>query len=325
MRAVVISDDDASGLRLAEVPEPVVGPHDLQIEVRAAGVNRADVAQREGRYAQHATARPDAPRIAGLEVSGVVRAMGAQVTGHRVGDEVMTMCSGGYAELVCVDHRLVLPKPPTLSFEQAAAVPVAFITAHDAVVTNAWIQPGDRVLVAGGSSVVGLAAAQVARLWEASHVVGTAGGANKAAQLLESGFDQSFDYHEERIESLVDLGPYDVVIDMVAGDWMPVLIDSLRPGGRLVSVGRLRGTDVAFNLDTVARNRLSVIGVSFRTRSMDEYAAVVRRAADDLLPRIADGSLRPAAVQCYPIDAARDAQDHMEQTSDIGKVVLTFP
>lgn len=323
MKAVVTTSDRPEGLEYRDVPDPAVQPHEVEIAVSAAGVNRADVAQREGRYAQHATARSDGPPVAGLEVAGTVSAVGSEVTGFHLGDEVMSMCSGGYAEKVSVNHRLVLPKPRGMSFDEAAATPVAFITAHDALVTNGRLGKGEAVLVAGGSSVVGLATAQIARLKGAGRVVGTAGGAAKSQQLLDEGFDEVFDYHARDVADLTRFGPFDLVIDMVAGDWTPSLLASLNPRGRLISVGRLRGNNVAFNLDLVARNRLSVIGASFRTRTLDEYAQVVQSFAADLLPYLDDGALRPRVLRSLPLRNARAAQDLMEASTGLGKVVLT--
>lgn len=324
MRAVVITGEPGSGLELRDIPEPALGPTEVMIRVRAAGVNRADVAQREGRYAQHATARGAGLRVAGLEVAGEVCALGPAVDRFRVGDPVMTMCSAGYAEKVAVDQRLVLPRPPRFSFDEAAAVPVAFITAHDAVVTHGAVTVGHEVLVSGGSSVIGVACAQIAKAKGARRVVGTAGGPAKREQALGLGFDEVFDYQSGPVTALVDRGPFDVVVDMLAGDWMTVLLNSLRVGGRHISVGRLRGNDVAFNLDTVAKNRLAIIGVSFRTRSLEEYAAVVERFRRDLYDDVAAGMLAPVPIETFPLDHARAAQDHMERSSAIGKVVLTL-
>jgi NADPH2:quinone reductase len=323
MKAVVITGDPGPGLELTDVPEPVLGPTEVMIQVRAAGVNRADVAQREGRYAQHATARTG-PRVAGLEVAGEISAVGSAVDRFAVGEAVMTMCSAGYAEQVAVDQRLVLRKPDRLTFAEAAAVPVAFITAHDAVVTHGLLAAGDDVLVPGGSSVVGVACAQVARAKGAHRVVGTAGGPEKCEQARALGFDEVVDYRIATPEALVDRGPFDLVVDMLAGEWMPYLLRSLRPGGRHVSVGRLRGNDVAFDLDVVAKNRLSILGVSFRTRSLDEYAAVVDRFRADLYDDVAAGVLRPVPVTAFPVERARAAQDHMETSEAVAKVVLTF-
>lgn len=325
MRAVVIDSEADSGLAMREVPQPVPSDDQVVIEVRAAGVNRADVAQREGRYQQHATAG-DAPHVvAGLEVAGVVTQTGAKVSGLQVGDSVMSMCSGGYAEYVAVDHRLVLPKPDRLGWVEAAATPVAFITAYDAVVTNGALRPGEKVLITGGSSVVGLAALQIARGAAPAMIVGTAGGPAKCAALRSRGFDEVIDYRADDIGAGVMrlTGGVDLVIDMIAGTWLPTLIDCMNVSGRLVSVGRLAGRDVAFDLDTVAKNRLRVIGVSFRTRSLAEYAEVVQAFAQGALPAITDGTMRPTIAAQFPLEEARAAQDTMESGLAFGKVVLT--
>ena len=324
MRAIVIAPDAPGGLDLRDAPPPVPSDEQVVIQVRTAGINRADVAQREGRYQQHATAGAGPLVIAGLEVAGVVAQAGRNVSGLTVGDPVMSMCSGGYAEYVAVDHRLALPKPDRLSWAEAAATPVAFITAHDAVVTNGGLRAGERVLVTGGSSVVGLASMQIAGKRGAAAVIGTAGGSAKQEALRAYGFDTVIDYQAQDVHaSLAEIGGVDLVVDMIAGTWMPALIGCLNVRGRLVSVGRIAGRDVAFDLDTVAKNRLRILGTSFRTRSMDEYAEVVRAFARDVLPDIATGAMKPAVSAEFPLERARAAQDAMESGSGIGKVVLT--
>lgn len=325
MRAVVIDPSAQGGLELREVPRPVPSDEQVVIEVRAAGVNRADVAQREGRYQQHATAGGSPYVVAGLEVAGVVAEIGARVSGIKPGAPVMSMCSGGYAEYVAIDHRLVLPKPDRLDWAEAAGTPAAFITAYDAVVTNGALRPGEKVLITGGSSVVGLAALQIARRIGPAAIAGTAGGAAKCEALRSRGFDLVIDYQAENVGTGVmsQIGGVDLIIDMIAGAWLPDLIDCLNVRGRLVSVGRIAGRDVTFNLDTVAKNRLRIIGVSFRTRSLAEYAEVVRAFARGALPGIADGTMRPTIAARFPLNEARAAQDAMESGPAMGKVVLT--
>jgi NADPH:quinone reductase-like Zn-dependent oxidoreductase len=325
VRAIVIDPQAENGLEMRDVPRPVPSGGQVLIEVRAAGVNRADVAQREGRYRWRAQVGGLPSAVAGLEVAGVVVRVGRHVSGLAVGDPVMCICSGGYADYVAVDHRLVLPKPERLTWAEAAATPVAFITAHDAVVTNGSLCSGEKVLVTAGSSVVGLATLQVAQKAGASTVIGTAGGTEKCRMLVSRGFDAAIDYMGDDVGARVmgETGGVDLIIDMVAGALTPELIDCLRACGRFVSVGRLAGREVSFDLDTVARNRLRVIGVSFRTRSLAEIAEVVRAFALDALPDIRSGAMRPTVAAAFPLDKARAAQDAMETGAVPGKIVLT--
>jgi NADPH:quinone reductase-like Zn-dependent oxidoreductase len=326
VRAIVIDPQAENGLEMRDVPRPVPSGGQVLIEVRSAGVNRADVAQREGRYQWRAQVGGSPSAVAGLEVAGVVVQVGRHVSGLAVGDPVMCMCSGGYADYVAVDHRLVLPKPERLTWAEAAATPVAFITAHDAVVTNGALRSGEKVLVTGGSSVVGLATLQVARKAGAATVIGTAGGAEKCRMLVSGGFDAAVDYTGDDVGARVieETGGVDLTIDMVGGALMPDLIDCLKVSGRLVSVGRLAGREVSFDLDTVASNRLRLIGVSFRTRSPAEIAQVVRAFARDALPDIRSGAMRPIVAAAFPLEKARAAQDAMEAGTVPGKIVLTM-
>ncbi len=324
MRAVVIVPGSERGhLDLQEVPAPALEPGTVRIAVRAAGVNHADLAQRDGRYAQHATHRGTGGRIAGLEVAGTVIEVAADVEGVACGDAVMTMCAGGYAEQVVVDHRLVLPKPGWLDWRQAAAFPVGFVTAHNALTDAGRLAAGEAVLITGASSVVGTAAGQLAKRLGAGRVIGTTGSPAKAEALRALGFDDTI-LHTGRplAEALEALGGADVVIDLIAGDWLPPLLDALKIRGRLVSVGRLRGRNVSFNLDTVARKRLEIIGVSFRSRSLEEYARVVRRAAADILGPLERRELVLPPVRAFALVDAAAAQDALESGGFAGKIVI---
>jgi NADPH2:quinone reductase len=324
MRAVVITNAGPDGhLEVQDLPVPALTAGSIRIDVRAAGVNHADIAQRQGRYAQHATQRGRTANIGGLEVSGVVSEVAAGVTRWQVGDEVMAMCAGGYAEQVVVDERLALRKPATLSWAEAAAVPVAFVTAHDALVTAGQADSSKAVLITGASSAVGYAAGQIAQMLNVGRLVGTASSEEKRRQLMLGPFDEVFNYTAHPIESIEQVvGSVDVVIDMIAGDWLPALLETMNVSARFVSVGRLRGSCVEFNLDVVARKRLVLVGVSFRSRSLDEYAATVRRAADFITQPLGDGRLLPSPVTSYELDEARAAQDELAARPTPGKSVL---
>jgi NADPH:quinone reductase len=324
MRAVVITNPGPDGhLEIQNLPAPELIPGSIRIDVRAAGVNHADIAQREGRYAQHATHRGVTPNIGGLEVSGVVSEVAAGVTRWQVGDEVMAMCAGGYAEQVVVDQRLALRKPAALSWAEAAAVPVAFITGHDALVTVGQADSSKAVLITGASSAVGHAAGQMARMLNVSRLVGTASGDDKRRQLLQGPFDEVFNYAAFPIESIKQVaGPIDVVVDMIAGDWLSALLDTMNVCGRFVSVGRLRGSRVDFNLDVIARKRLVLVGVSFRSRTLDEYAATVMRAGEFISQPLDDGRLRPCPITSYALEEARTAQDELAARPTPGKSIL---
>jgi putative PIG3 family NAD(P)H quinone oxidoreductase len=324
---VIIPTADGGTLELRDVPEPVPGSGELLIRVHATALNRADLAQRRGAYPAPVKAGDSGLAIAGLEAAGEVVGMGGEVTGFAVGDRVMAMCAGGYAELATVEHRLAVRIPERLSWEEAAAIPVAYMTAHDALITNARLQAGESVLVNAASSGVGVAAIQIARFWGAKPVLGTSGVSTKLAALAELGLDVGINYRSENFADAVlaatNGAGVDVIIDHVGA---PYLADNLRCmalRGRLVSIGRLGGGTGDLNLDLLALRRLSLIGVTFRTRTLDERIAIAQRVAAELLPGLADGRLRPLIDRVFPLQEALAAQAYMASNAQIGKIVLT--
>lgn len=323
---VIAPSDDGGTLRLEDVPDPRPGPRELLIRVRATAVNRADLSQRAGRYQQQATAKAG-PRIAGLESAGEVIAIGADVTRFAPGDRVMSQCSGGFAELLTVDERLPITIPDGLDWPQAAATPVAFVTEHDAIVTNAQLRPGETVLIQAAGAAVGLAAVQIARLLGAGTILGTVVGEAQAELCRSLGADVTIDAERESFAEVVERHTgrrgVDIVIDHVGG---PVLADNLKAlgiGGRLISVGRLGPKTGELDLDLLALKRLHLIGVTFRTRTLDEYGECVRRAADELLPALGDRRLRPIVDRVFPLEQALQAQERMAANEHLGKIVLT--
>lgn len=325
MKAMIIhSDGDDGTLRLEEIPEPIPGDREVLVSVRAAALNRGDISQRAGRYRQQAVTK-DGPNVAGLEVAGEVVSAGALVERFRPGDRVMGQCSGAYAELVAVDERLLIPVPADLDWIEAAALPVSLVTGHDAISTNAGLRAGEVVLIHAAGSVMGLTAVQIAGHLGASRVFGTVRGARQAELVSELG-GTAIDVQRASFVDVVtretDQRGVDVIIDHVGGD---VLADSLRclsVRGRFVSVGRLGRLVGEVDLDLLARNRLKLIGVSFRTRTIEEYADCVRSAADDLLDAVVTGRLRAIVGDVFPLEEALAAQNHMIANRHLGKIVL---
>jgi NADPH:quinone reductase len=323
---VIIPSTDGGTLEYRDVPDPTPRPGELLVRVRATGLNRADLAQRRGSYPRPATGGDSALNIAGLEAAGEVAGLGEGVTGFALGDRVMAMCAGGYAEYTTIDHRLAVRVPERLSWEAAGAVPVAYMTAHDALITNARLQAGESVLVHAASSGVGVAAIQISRFWRAKPIMGTSGVAEKLDALAAQGLDRGINYRTENFAEAVLAATHgtgvDVVIDHVGGAHFHNNMQCMALRGRLVSVGRLGGKMGELDLDFLALRRLQLIGVTFRTRTLEERIAVTQRCATDLLPALADGRLRPLMHRVFPLHDALAAQDYMASNAHIGKIVL---
>jgi len=324
---VIVPSTDGGTLELRQVPDPVPGPDELLVRVKATALNRADLAQRRGAYPAPVKAADSGLAIAGLEAAGEVVGMGSEVSDFHIGDRVMAMCAGAYAELVTVQHRLAVRVPERLSWEEAGAIPVAYMTEHDALITNARLQAGESVLINAASSGVGVAAMQIAKFWGAKPVMGSSGVPAKLVALAELGLDVGINYRTDNIADTVlaatDGKGVDVIIDHVGAPYMADNLRCMAVRGRLVSVGRLGGGKGEFDLDVLALKRLQWIGVTFRTRTLDERIAIAQRFATDLLPGLADGRLKPHIDRVLPLREAAAAQTYLASNAQIGKIVLT--
>ena len=305
-------------LRDVEVPEP--GPGQVLVRVAGAGVNRGELIA--GR-----AVRTDNPKArsfpSGIELSGVIEAIGADVTGWSPGDRVMARGTACHADLAVIEAGALLRTPSGLSDADAAAIPNVFVTAHDALVTAAGVTAADTVLITAGASGVGTAAIQIARHLGAT-TLATTRSAAKAGQLEEIGADAVIDTSNDDWPALLraDHGRLSCVIDQVGGRLFPGLINSLRVLGRYVSVGRNDGPTSTIDLDLLARNRLTLIGVTFRTRSPEEALACSHRFADDLLPAFETGALKPVMDRTFPLDDLPAAHSYMRTDAQVGKIVL---
>jgi NADPH:quinone reductase-like Zn-dependent oxidoreductase len=313
---------DAGGiseLRRVDVPAP--GPAQVQIKIEAAAINRGELLARPMMTIANAAARP---RPSGIEYSGTVAEVGSGVERWSVGQRVMGRGSGCHAEYTVEAADGVMAIPDGLSFEEAATIPNVFVTAHDALVTNACLQPGNSVLITAGSSGVGTAAIQIARRMGAARVIATSRSTKKSASLRQLGATATVDTSEASWEqSLVkEHGEIDIVIDQVGGSHFSPCLRTLAVQGKYVSVGRTGGSESTIDLDLVARKRLTLIGVTFRSRTGDEALTCSRRFADDLLSGFEDGSLRPVLDRSFPLSDLPAAHEYMRSERQIGKIVL---
>ncbi len=305
-------------LRDVEVPSPT--GNEVLVRMAGAGINRGELIGGRLLRTDNPRARPSP---AGIELVGTIEQLGADVTGWSVGDRVMARGSACYAELVVVDARALMAVPSGLPDSEAAAIPNVFVTAHDAIVTAANVRANDTVLVTAGSSGVGTAAIQIAKYLGAT-VVATTRSISKADALTDLGADHVVDTSTpDWVATMTDLcGPASCVIDQVGGDLFPQLMRALGLRGRFVGVGRNAGSASNIDLDLLARNQLTLIGVTFRTRSAEESIECSRRFADDLLPAFDTGELRPVLDRAFSFDQLPAAHDYMRSDTQLGKIVL---
>ncbi|MCV0394923.1 MAG: zinc-binding dehydrogenase [Rhizobiaceae bacterium] len=313
-----------NGLSIAEVERPAPGPEQVLVKVVAAGMNRADLNAARG---AGVASKASLGRPIGMEWAGEVVELGTGVTGLAVGDRVMCSGSGGYAEYAVADMgrtmRLAASGP---ELERAAVLPLALMTADDALVTNGRMQQGDDVLVHGASSAVGLMTLQIARLKGARTIAATSGDAGRRARLAEFGATHPVDPNEagwaESLAEQVGGDGIDVAVDMVSGAGIKALMKLAAVRGRIVNVGRLGGTKAEFDFDLHAAKRLNYIGVTFRTRSLAEIRAIAAKVRDDLWDDIAAGRLSLPIDRSFALDDALAAHEHMAANRHFGKIVL---
>ncbi|MDE1918459.1 MAG: NAD(P)H-quinone oxidoreductase [Sphingomonadales bacterium] len=326
MKAVVQdSFGPAEVLHSAQVPMPEIRASDLLVRVRAAGVNRADILQREGFYAGQHFGESELP---GLELAGDVDAIGAAVTDMRPGDRVMAIVGGGaYAEYARVDRAMAVKLPSNLSFVEAAGVMESFVTAVEAVCHLAGLRKGQSVLIHAAAGGIGSACVQLGHALGV-RVMATA-SAHRLPDVLAIGASVAFDYRtgdwEAGIQAETDGQGVDAVIDFVGGDNVAANLRSLRPGGTLVQVGILSGkADATIPLNLLLHNHLRLQGTVMKSRSPAEKRAMVDRFAETALPLMASGRLRPLIHAEFPLDQAADAHRLMEAGGGLGKIVLTM-
>lgn len=324
--AVVVQEENGKRIEVREVPRPRPGAGEVVVRVRAAGANRADLAMNVGHFKQAGAAL--AVPVAGLEFAGEVAELGSGVSGVQVGDRVMAMGQGAFAEYARIDHRLLIAMPAGFSWEEAASAPVAFMTMHDAVVTNGRLHRGESVLVQGVTSGVGIAAFQIAKAKGAALVIGTSTSDAKLATLRSWGLDVGVNSRADDVvrrvtEATAGKGA-DLVIDMIGGPVINQNMQAAAVKGRIVDVGRMGGLKGEIDLDLHSLKRISFVGVTFRTRSVEEIQTLIRLMVDDIWPDVVAGRVKVPIDRSFPLERAADAYAHMRANVHLGKIVLAI-
>lgn len=319
-KAVKISQPGSPDvLVFEECPPPTPGPMEVLIRVRAAGVNRADVLQRKGHYPPPAHVAADIP---GLEVAGVIEACGGADQRWKVGDEVCALLAGGgYAQFVAVDAGHCLPVPQGWSLTDAASLPEAVFTVWSNVFQRGRLQAGERFLVHGGSSGIGLTAIQLARA-RGARPFATAGSAEKCRACEAAGAERAINYREEDFEQLLKDVGVDVILDMVGGDYVAKNLRVLRPDGRLVFIAAMQGADAQFNALQVMTRRLTITGSTLRSRDAKFKTALAAEVEREVWPLLAAGKFQPKVFKVFRLEEAAAAHRLMETSQHIGKIVL---
>jgi len=326
MKAIVITQPGGPEvLQLTDRPKPVIANDEVLIKVMAAGINRPDVFQRKGNYPPPAGAPADIP---GLEVAGTVIEVGKAVTRWKPGDRVCALVAGGgYAEYCKAPEGQCLPVPASLSFPEAASLPETFFTVWSNVFDRGSLQPGESLLVHGGSSGIGVAAIQMAKAL-GSTVYTTAGSDDKCSFCEQLGANKAINYKtadfKEGIKALTNGAGVNVILDMIGGDYMPGNIDSLAVEGRLVMINAMNGREVQLDLGKVMAKRLIITGSILRSRDTAFKAAIAQNLEQKIWPLLSSGKIRPIVYKTFDASEAVEAHKLMESSTHTGKIVLTF-
>ena len=325
MRAISIKKPgDADVLELVERPRPAPSRGEVRVRIRATAINRADLLQRMGAY----PAPPDVPAdIPGLELAGEVEALGEGVNRLALGDRVFGLVGGGaYAEAMVSHERALAKMPAGMSFEEAAAIPEAFVTAHDALVTQGGLRSGEAVLVHAIGSGVGTAAAQIGRAIGA-YVIGTARTQDKldraAALGMEHGILATEAKFADAVLAATDAAGAAVILELVGGAYVAEDLRAVALRGRILLVGMLAGAQQDLNLGLILRKRVALTGTMLRARPLEEKIAAMRAFEAQIVPLFARGKLAAVIDRTFPLAQAADAHRHMAGNTGFGKIVLT--
>src|SRR5271170_5755621 len=315
----------AGGAAISDVPKPSPKGTQVLVKVNACGLNRADLGMTKG----HAHgAAGGVGTVLGMEWAGEVAELGPEAKGVKVGDKIMGSGGAAFAEYTLADHGRLFRAPSNMNFDEAATLPVALATMHNAVVTNGALQPGQSVLIQGASSGVGLMAMQIAKYKGAKIVIGSSTDPIRRGRLKEFGADLAVDSSDpgwvDEVLKATDGEGVDLIVDQVSGNLASQHLKATKIKGRIVNVGRLGGTHADFNFDLHAARRINYIGVTFRTRSIEEIRDIFKQVKQDIWPAVESRQLQLPIDKVFAFDDIGKAFEHMEANKHLGKIVVTL-
>jgi putative PIG3 family NAD(P)H quinone oxidoreductase len=320
MKAIVITEPGTPAvLKVMERPVPKPSAGQVLIKVAAAGVNRPDVAQRKGSYPPPPGAPADVP---GLEVAGVITECGPEVQRWKTGDKVCALIAGGgYAQYAVAYADHCLPIPANWSFAEASSLPETVFTVWHNIFQRGRLQPGENLLVHGGSSGIGITAIQLAKAFKANVFI-TAGTDEKCEACASLGADICINYNKDDFEQVLNTEGVDVILDMIGGDYVLKNIRLLKTEGRLVFINAMKGGEAVFNVADIMRRRLTITGSTLRNREPEFKAKLAADIEKNVWPLLANKTVKPVIYKQFPLAEAADAHSLMESSEHIGKIVL---
>lgn len=324
MQAIIITQPgEADVLKLRDKPDPVIEADEVLIEVKAAGINRPDIIQREGKYPAPDGVDPDVP---GLEVAGVIKRVGGKVKNWKIGDKVCALLAGGgYATLAVAPALQCLPIPVGLTFEEAASLPETFFTVWTNVFDRGQLKKGENFLVHGGTSGIGVAAIQMARAMGVK-VYTTARTDEKCEYAEKIGAVKAVNYKKEDfLEAIKEIEPegIDVILDMIGGDYTAKNIELLNTEGRLVIINAMKNAQSEINMKKVMAKRLIITGSTLRARSPEFKGEIAKNLKEYIWPHLETGLIKAIIYKVFPLKDADKAHKLMESSEHIGKIILT--
>ena len=315
----------AQGATISDVAQPSPKGPQVLVRVRTCGLNRADLGMTKGHV--HGSAG-GVGTVLGMEWAGEVTEVGPDAKGIKIGDRVMGSGAAAFAEYALTDYGRLFHIPAGMGFETAATLPIALTTMHNALITNGGLRPGQAVLVQGASSGVGLMALQIARLKGARTVIGSSTNPERRARLKDFGADLAIDSRDpawvDQVLGVTDGNGVDLIIDQISGPVANQNLAATRVLGRIVNVGRLGGSHGDFNFDLHAARRIQYIGVTFRTRSIEEIRDIFTEVKNDIWPAVEAGTLKLPIDRTFAFADIGKAFDHMEANQHLGKIVVTL-